>query len=81
MAKVKFWEEAEGEQSATRLMFIVLLVYAMIMGAWVFAETKDYVGSLAMFSGIGTLAVGLKLYQKGQEAKPDEPIDPNKLDV
>ena len=74
---VNFWEEEAGVQSATRLMFMVLTVYACAMGAWCFAVTKDYVASLALFSGIETLAIGLKLYQKGQEAKPDLPKNPN----
>jgi hypothetical protein len=71
--KTGFFEESPNNKSITRLGFAVMTVYAMIMGAWVFAVTKDYAATIAIFSAIETLAMGGKLIQKTIENKPPEP--------
>lgn len=68
--KVGFFDEAPGVKSITRLGYAGMTIYAMVMGAWVFAATKDYAATIATFSAIETLAVGGKLIQKGMEVKP-----------
>lgn len=70
--KVGFLEESQGVKSVTRLGYVAMTIYAMVMGAWVFHITKDYAATIATFSAIETLAVGGKLIQKGMEPKQNK---------
>lgn len=65
--KTGFLEEAPGVKSITRAGFAVMTIYGMGMSCWVFAATKDYAATIAIFSAIETLAMGGKLIQKGIE--------------
>ena len=68
----KFWEEAEGQQSATRLIFILMSIYAMGMGAWVWAVTKDWTALAAVVPALFGLGAGLKLIQKPMEKEENK---------
>lgn len=77
---VNFWEESEGEQSSTRLVFLVGSVW--LMGITTYMATKPNASAMelaAFFTGIFVVLAGSKLVQKAQEAKPDLPKDPNKV--
>jgi hypothetical protein len=67
--KIGFFEEAPGQRSSNRLIFIVGSFYAMAMGAWVFATTADYLALIATVTGIASIFIGGKLIQKSQENK------------
>lgn len=71
---IQFFQEENGQLSGQRLIFIIGSIYAMLMGAWVFYSTHDYMG-VAMLVGVLSATFGTqKLVQKSQETKP---IDPN----
>lgn len=77
---VKFWEEEAGQQSSTRLIFLIGSVW--LMGITTYMATKPNASAMelaAFFTGIFVVLAGSKLVQKGQEAKPDLPKDPNKV--
>lgn len=77
---VNFWEENENEQSSTRLVFIV--GSAWLMGVTTYLATKPETTPMELatfFTLIFAALAGSKLVQKGQEAKPDLPKDPNKV--
>lgn len=66
---IKFWEEKEGEQSATRLVFLGMTVYAMAMGAIVWFQTQDWVAVMTLVGSLFSLGAGAKLFQKPMEDK------------
>ena len=69
MADTGYLQEENGTSSVTRVMFVILIIYAMFMTTIVYFHAYDYVAALAMFSAITGLAIGLKLGQKPMESK------------
>lgn len=67
MANTGYLQDGIGNNSVTRVMFVVIIIYSMFMTTAVWFATKDYVASLAMFSAITGLAITLKLGQKSME--------------
>jgi hypothetical protein len=64
-----FFTEENGTASSQRLIYVIGSFYAMIMGAVVYAVSKDYVATITVVTTIsGTFGAG-KLIQKGMENK------------
>ena len=75
-----FFEESEGNRSMGRLGFFMITAFAMLMTIMVFLKTGEYGAAVATFSTIEGFAVGLKLFQNGQEnsVKKEEGIQETK---
>ena len=69
MAKVGFFEEAEGEKSVTRVIFFVGSLWVMGICTYLATLKVDPVQILALFSGVEGCLIGLKLGQKAMEPK------------
>ena len=70
---MSFFEESPGSLSSNRLIFIVGSFYSMLMGAWIFYETKDFASSLAFVTSVSGVYAGSKLIQKNTESKSTTP--------
>ena len=57
-------EESEGNFSSQRLVYLIGSVYAMGMGAWIYAETKDATAALSFVCSVGALFGAQKVIQK-----------------
>lgn len=68
MEKTKFWEEAPGQQSMTRLGFATLLLMAVFIAIYQTITTGSF--EVVQFTTVMTTACGLKLWQKSMEVKP-----------
>jgi hypothetical protein len=69
-----FLQAPNGNYSSSRLMFVIGLAYDMIMtalGLFLLAWTPGE--SIAFFTAIATVFVGLKLGQNAQEDKTTQP--------
>jgi hypothetical protein len=81
--KTYFWEETPGNQSASRLIFMVGSVWAMAI-CTVLAIKFIPIGKIsvaeiiALFSAIEGLLVGLKVGQKALESNATDPPIPPK---
>jgi hypothetical protein len=73
MAATEIIQDQFGNNSSTRVMFIIIIFYSMFMTTLVWFHTKDYVGTLAMFTAISGLGTALKLGQK-QIEKTTQPV-------
>jgi len=67
MEKTKFWEEAPGQQSMTRLAFAVLVLMAVFICVYQVITTGTF--EVVQFTTVITTACGLKLWQKSMENK------------
>ena len=67
MEKTKFWEEAPGEQSMTRLAFAAMIIVALYIVIYQVMTTGTF--EIVQFTTIITIACGLKLWQKSMEIK------------
>lgn len=67
MDKTGFFEEAPGQKSATRLIFICGSFYGMAMGVVVLALTGSAPEAIAVVTAMVGLFSGLKLIQKPME--------------
>lgn len=63
-----FFQDNEGNFSSMRLVFLVMIAYALVTGWWTLLN-EGSVACLALVSGLVGLAGGLKLGQKYQEKK------------
>lgn len=72
MAKVNFFQEAEGEYSATRLVFIIGSFYSMGMAAWIFASTKDAITAVGFLTASFTVFGIQKHAGKMEETKQSQ---------
>ena len=68
-----FFKEGGGDLSSQRLVFVIGSLYAMSMGAWVFAATHDYVALLATVPALAGVFAAGKVIQKPMEKKQDNP--------
>lgn len=66
---IGFFEEAPGQKSSNRLIFICGSFYSMLMGAWVFQTTHDYTALIATVTALAGVFIGGKLIQKTMENK------------
>ena len=67
-----FLQSAPGEFSSGRLMFVLWGVFAMVMCAWVYADTHNSTSALAIFINISGVATAHKGIQGSNESKtPD----------
>lgn len=74
MRWLEFFEEAPGQLSSQRLIFIIGSLYAMWMGGYVLIKTGgvDWVGAMTVIASLfGTFAAG-KLIQKSMESKENK---------
>lgn len=62
--KTGFLEESAGVKSSNRIVFVLGSLYAMGMGAWIYAVTKDWVGMLTVVTTIAATFGAQKLVQK-----------------
>jgi len=67
MEKTKFWEEAPGEQSITRIAFALLILMAVYIAIYQVMTTGTF--EIVHFTTVITTASGLKLWQKSMEIK------------
>jgi len=67
MEKNGYLQDGMGNNSVTRVMFVIIILYAMVMTTCVYFHAYDYVAALSMFSAITGLAITLKLGQKSLE--------------
>lgn len=65
MEKTKFWEEAPGQQSMTRLAFAAMIFTALYIVIYQVMTTGTF--EIVQFTTIITTACGLKLWQKSME--------------
>ena len=65
MEKTKFWEEAPGEQSMTRLAFALLILMAVYIAIYQVMTTGTF--EIVQFTTIITTACGLKLWSRKME--------------
>jgi len=67
MEKTKFWEEAPGQQSMTRLAFAAMILVALFIVIYQVITTGTF--EVVQFTTVITTACGLKLWQKSMENK------------
>lgn len=65
--KTKYFEEAPGVQSITRVAFFIMILTALYIAVYEVMTTGNF--SIVEFTTISTTAAGLKLFQKSQENK------------
>lgn len=66
-----FFKESDGSPSSQRLIYILGSLYAMAMGAWVFAVSKDFTALIAVVTSVSGVFCAGKLIQKQMENQPD----------
>ena len=73
--KTGFFEEAPGEKSATRLVFVVGSIWAMLITSYVVVVAhSDLMAVAGMFAALFAPVAALKVVQKPFESKPDEEV-------
>lgn len=68
MGFIDIFKEENGTWSSQRVIYVLGSVYAMTLGAVVFAYTKDYVATLAVVTTIAGTFGASKIIQKGLES-------------
>lgn len=61
--KVKFLQDENGNFSSTRLVFVVMIAYALAMGVFVF-NAEGSTAAIAYITALSGVASGLKLGDK-----------------
>jgi hypothetical protein len=71
-ATIGFFQEKAGENSATRLIFVIGSIWAMGMSVYFAVHGTDPAVILAFFAGTEGSMAGLKLGQKAMEKKAEK---------
>ena len=75
MKKIRFWDESENKQSSKRLAFLCVTAFAILSSGAYLIKTWEYVGAIALFTGVMTVGlslVGLGKKQENDRAKIDK---------
>ena len=69
--KIKFLQDENGNFSSTRLVFVVMIAYTLVMGIFVF-KTEGSTAAIAYITSISGVASALKLGDKVTGIKKSE---------
>jgi hypothetical protein len=70
-----FFKEANGDDSSSRLIFIVGSIWNMAMSSYMIIKVIDIPVVIAFFTAVEAVFVALKLGQKPMESKKDNTTD------